>query len=107
MLNFTLAAEYRSIVFIKRICLFYRIYDGPTITVFDGRNIFPRSFTPLYVLVEIRPALPSLFNIDLIPIRPTIVYRFAAPDNLWIFRFFETALKSNVMGNVHVRRTGE
>jgi hypothetical protein len=28
MLNFTLAAEYRSIVVIKRICLFCRIYDG-------------------------------------------------------------------------------
>jgi hypothetical protein len=56
MLNFTLAAEYRGIVVIKRICPFYRIYDGPTITVFDGRDIFPRSFTPLYVLLTLRPA---------------------------------------------------
>ena len=40
-------------------------------------------------------------------ITPSIVYRFAAPDNMWLFRFFEMTLKSNVMGNVHVRRTGE
>jgi hypothetical protein len=56
MLNFTLAAEYRSIVVIKRTSLFNRFCDGLTITVFDGRNIFPRPFTALYVLVELRPA---------------------------------------------------
>ena len=56
MLNVTLAAEYRRIVVIKIICLFYLIYDGPTITVFDGMNIFPTSFAPFFVLVELRPA---------------------------------------------------
>jgi len=61
MLNVTLAAEYRRILVIKRICLFYRIYDGPTITVSDGRDIFPKSFTPFYVLVELRPAFNIIF----------------------------------------------
>jgi len=56
MLDVTFAAEYRRTVVIKRISLFYQIYDGPTITVFDGRNVFPISFTPFYVLVELRPA---------------------------------------------------
>jgi len=56
MLNITLTAEYRRKVVIKRISLFYRIYVGPTITVFDGRNIFPISFTPFKILVELRPA---------------------------------------------------
>jgi len=56
MLNVIIAAEYRRIEVIKRICLLYRSYDGPTITVFDGRNIFPVSFTPFYVLVELRLA---------------------------------------------------
>ena len=51
MLDFTLSAEHRRVVEIKRICLIYRIYDRLTITVFDDRNIFLRTFTPLYVLV--------------------------------------------------------
>ena len=63
--DFTLSAEYRRVIEIKRNCLIYRIYDGLTITVFDGRNIFLRSFTPLYVLVELRPAFTFIFNIDL------------------------------------------
>ena len=56
MLKVTPSADYRIIVMIKRICLFYQIYDGLPITVFDGRNIFLISFTPFYVLVELRPA---------------------------------------------------
>jgi len=56
MLGFTLAAEYRRIIVIKRISLLYRICNEPTITVFDGRNIFPISFPPIYVLVELRQA---------------------------------------------------
>ena len=56
MLDVTLVAEYRRLIVIKRISLFYWICDEPTITVFDGRNIFPISFTPSYVLVELRPA---------------------------------------------------
>jgi hypothetical protein len=56
MLDVTLGAEYRRIIVIKRISLFYRICDEPTMTVFDDRNIFPISFTPFYVLVELRPA---------------------------------------------------
>jgi hypothetical protein len=57
MLGVTLVAEYRRIKVIKRIRLLYRICNEPTITVFDGRNIFPVSFPPFYVLVELRPAL--------------------------------------------------
>ena len=60
MLNVTLAAKYRRIVIIKGICILYRNYDGPTITLFDGRNIFPESCTPFYVLVKLRPAITSL-----------------------------------------------
>jgi hypothetical protein len=56
MLDVTFTAEYRRIVVIKRISLFDWIYKGMTITVFNGRNIFPISFTPFYVLVELRPA---------------------------------------------------
>jgi len=56
MLDVTLAAEYQRIVVINRISLFYRIYDGLTITVSDDRNIFPISFVPFYILVELRPA---------------------------------------------------
>ena len=55
MWDVTLAAEYRRIIEIKRIRLFYRFCDGPSITVFDGRNIFPMSFALFYILVEIRP----------------------------------------------------
>ena len=35
MLNLTLAAEYRRIVLIKRICIFYRIYDEPSPVCFE------------------------------------------------------------------------
>jgi hypothetical protein len=44
---------YYGEVFFKKLLL---NYDGPTITVFDGRNIFPISFMPFYVLEEFRPA---------------------------------------------------
>jgi hypothetical protein len=56
MLDVTLASEYRRIIVIKRIRLFYPICDEPTMSVFDSRNIFPISFTPFYVLVELGPA---------------------------------------------------
>jgi hypothetical protein len=56
MLDVTLAAEYKKIIVIKRMSLFCRINDGPTITVFDGMNIFPISFTSFYAPVELRPA---------------------------------------------------
>jgi len=59
MLDVTLAAEYRRIVVIKRIILCCQIYDGPTIAVFEGRNIFPIFFRPFYVLVQLR--LPFTF----------------------------------------------
>jgi len=66
MLAITLAAEYRGIKVIKKISLFYQIYNGPTITVFDGRNIFPISFTTFYLLIKLRRQhLPSIFNTDL------------------------------------------
>jgi len=43
---FSLAAEYCRVIVIKRIGLFYRICDDPSIAVFDGRYTFPISFTP-------------------------------------------------------------
>jgi hypothetical protein len=51
MLDVTFDAEYRRIVIIKRISLFYRIYNETTITIFNGKSIFPTPFTPFYVLV--------------------------------------------------------
>ena len=56
MRDVALAAEYRRITVIQKISHFYRICDGPSITVFDGRNIFPVLFTPFYVLLELRAA---------------------------------------------------
>jgi len=55
MLNVAVPPEYRRVVVIKRIYLLYQIYDGPNITVFDGRNIFPISVMSFYLLVELRP----------------------------------------------------
>jgi len=49
----TFAAEYRRIIVIQKIGLFYRICDEVTITLFDGRNVFPISFTPFYVLEDL------------------------------------------------------
>ena len=56
MLGVTIIAEYRRIIVMKRINLFCQICDEPTITVCDGRNIFPISFMPFYILVEFRQA---------------------------------------------------
>ena len=64
MLDVTLAAEYRRIMVIKGISIFYWICDEPTITVFDGRNIFPIPFRPFNVLIELRPAFNFLLSID-------------------------------------------
>jgi len=55
MLDVALTAAHRRTVVIKQFSLFYLIYDWLTITVLDGRNIFPASFAPFYVLVELRP----------------------------------------------------
>jgi len=33
--------------------------------VFDGRNIFPISFTCFHVLAEVRPAFTFIVNVDL------------------------------------------
>jgi len=60
MRNIVLAAEYCRIVEIKSIGLFYRICDNPSITVFDGRNIFPVSFTPFYVSTKLSPAFTPI-----------------------------------------------
>jgi len=56
MKNITLSAEYCPIIGMKRIGLVYRICNDPSGTVLDGGDIFPISFTPFYVFVEIRPA---------------------------------------------------
>ena len=56
MKNIALVAEYCRIIEVKRIGLFYRVCDDPSVTVLDGGDIFPISFTPFYVFVEIRPA---------------------------------------------------
>jgi len=56
MKNIALAAEYCRVIRVKRIDLFCRVCNDPSVTVLDGGNIFPISFTPFYVFVEITPA---------------------------------------------------
>jgi len=56
MKNIALAAAYCRIIRVKRIGLFYRVCNDPSITDLDGGNIFPISFMPFYVFVEIRLA---------------------------------------------------
>jgi len=56
MKNIALVAEYFRIIEVKRIGFFYRDCDDPSVTVLDGGDIFPISFTPFYVFEEIRPA---------------------------------------------------
>jgi hypothetical protein len=56
MKNIALAAKYCRIIGVKCIGLFYRVRNDPSVTVLDGGNIFPISFTPFYVFLEIRPA---------------------------------------------------
>jgi hypothetical protein len=56
MKNIALAAEYCRIIRVKRIGLFYRACNDPSVTVLDGGNIFLISFMPFYVFLEIRPA---------------------------------------------------
>jgi len=55
MKNIALAAEYCRKIRVKRIDLFYRVCNDPSVTALDGGNIFLISFTPFYVFVEIRP----------------------------------------------------
>jgi hypothetical protein len=54
--NIALAAEYCRIIRVKRIGLFYRVCNEPSVTVLNGGNIFLISFTPFYIFVEISPA---------------------------------------------------
>ena len=56
MNNIALAAEYCRVIRVKPIGLSYRVCNDPSVTVLDGGNIFPISFTPFYVFIEIRPA---------------------------------------------------
>ena len=56
MKNIVLAAEYCRIIGVKRIGLFYRACNDPSVTVLDEGNIFLISFTAFYVFIEIRPA---------------------------------------------------
>jgi len=56
MKNIALAAEYCRIIRVKRIGLFCHICNDLFVTVLDGGNIFPISFMPFNVFVEIRPA---------------------------------------------------
>jgi len=55
MKNIALAAEY-YLKGVKRIGLFYRVCNDPSVTVLDGGNIFRISFTRFYIFAEIRPA---------------------------------------------------
>jgi len=50
MKEIALAAEYCRIIGNKRIGLFYRVSNGPSVAVLDGGNIFPISFTPFMYL---------------------------------------------------------
>jgi len=54
--NIALAAEYCRIIGVKRIGLFYRVFNDPSVTVLDGESIFPISFTPFLRIVEFSPA---------------------------------------------------
>jgi len=56
MKNIALVAEYCQIIAVKRIGLFYRVCDVPSVTVLDGGDIFPISFTPFLIFVKIGPA---------------------------------------------------
>jgi len=47
MKNVALAAEYCRIIGVKRIGLFYRVCNDPSVTVLDGGSIFLISFTPV------------------------------------------------------------
>jgi hypothetical protein len=47
---------------IKRVSLFSRISNDPSITIFDHRNIFPIAFTSFYILVEVSPALSFIIS---------------------------------------------
>jgi len=55
MKSIALAAEYCRIIGVKRLGLFYRVCNDPSVTVLDGGNILLISSTPFYVFVEIRP----------------------------------------------------
>jgi len=57
MKNIALADEYCRIIGVKSIGLFYRVCNDPSVVVLDGWKIFPISFTPFYVFVEIRTPL--------------------------------------------------
>jgi hypothetical protein len=57
MKNIALAAEYRRVIRVRRIGLFYRVCNEPSVTVLDGGNIFPISFMPFYMFVGIRQAI--------------------------------------------------
>ena len=56
MKNIALVAEYCRTIEVKRISLFYRVCDDPSVTILDGGDNFSISFTSFYVFVEIRPA---------------------------------------------------
>ena len=55
MKNIALVAEYCRIIGVKRIGLYYRVCDDPSVTVLGGGNIFPISFTPFYIFVDPLP----------------------------------------------------
>jgi hypothetical protein len=57
MKNIALAAEYRRVIRVKLIGLFFRVCSYPSVTVLHGGNIFPISFMPFYIFVEIIPAI--------------------------------------------------
>ena len=63
MKNIALAAEYCRIIGVKRIGLFYRVCNDPSVTDLHGGNFLSISFTPFYVFVEIRPTFTQFFSI--------------------------------------------
>ena len=61
MKNIALVAEYFRIIEVKRIGLFYRVCDDPAVTVLDGGDIFPISFTPLSIWLNVGLLFLSLY----------------------------------------------
>jgi len=77
MKNIALAAEYCRIIAVKRIGLFYRVCNDPSVTVLDGGDIFLASFTPFYVFVEIKTKYKQSC---------CVFWAFLIRGNLWVLQ---------------------
>jgi len=55
--NIVLTVEDCRVIGVKHICLFRRVCKDTSVTVLDGWNILPTSFTSFNVFVEISPTI--------------------------------------------------